>query len=1082
MKNITYYNAGAGSGKTHKLTSLLVEKITDSKNPVNPSEVILTTFTELAAAEFKEKAREALLADLPDKAVELDSGAIGTVHSVAMNMIKKYWYLLHISPQVNVMSDTDRKFYISQSIMSIVSPGQLASFNDYYRIFKLENLDFWLEYVEDIVNAIPDYQIDGIGLTDSETESKNKVDSIFNNTIIPDETKIGKIWDNIKAIWSRPDYVNQSKAPTALKTLKEINRNNFLAYDTVLSLYKIAMPGGKKVLDELKSLLDFDYKEYLNNCLTSTYYGEIIKNCIRNVFDIAKKWIGKFQDYKKDNAIIDYNDMEQLFLKLLNMDAFCEEIRQRYKVVMVDEFQDSNPTQLRIFDKLSELVGESIWVGDPKQAIYGFRGADTELIQTISDEIVNDTSDRNLKHDNLPESWRTRPELVHLANNVFLRSMAGMLLSDMIKLDPHWPVNEELGYPLLHWHCEGNKEASYKIIANRIKELLASGISVGVKNKHPETRKIEPKDIALLTFSNDECKAYIDALRELGVPVSSPESEILGRTEVQLVRSVLNYILYPYNRHTIACLRRIWNDVDVETILKENLDQVAAMPEAKSDDSDKAIETASEDDVPEELLRIHNVAERLKGQPISDMVASIIAELNLVEVVKKWGEGPIRIQNLYTLENIAKQYDDHCLQLGLGATIGGFLQYLKSIEVETPADNISNTVKVLTYHKSKGLEWPVVILTSLDHNSLDTQSLIQKQYMSVNTYPLDEKATLDKRVYHIHFFPAIYSAKDVADVVVAAIQNNDRDFFNSLYQKVQAELKRLLYVGFTRARDFLVSTSYTAYNKLVPLTWLFNAGISADGKFPVDGSDTNVWNDDRKAPLLAKCTLAAPLTPATTTTPKYIPKDFPEYKPKDRCKKFVSPSSLPLVEGLDIKPEVCYNSELRIDLSKTNNENMAEIGTCIHNALASFVVGEDDNNKRKAKRIVSDCNFVDNVVDPEQIAMAFNNLLDFIKSKKEVYGELQGIAQEVPFYHKLENGQIVQGEMDLVCKMEKGLVLVDYKSFPGKISDFMAEGGKHFVGNYAPQLTAYRNALEAAGETVLDNLIYYVVQGCVVRL
>ena len=375
------------------------------------------------------------------------------------------------------------------------------------------------------------------------------------------------------------------------------------------------------------------------------------------------------------------------------------------------------------------------------------------------------------------------------------------------------------------------------------------------------------------------------------------------------------------------------------------------MPAAKSDDSDKAIETASEDDVPEELLRIHNVAERLKGQPISDMVASIIAELNLVEAVKKWGEGTTRIQNLYTLENIAKQYDDHCLQLGLGATIGGFLQYLKSIEMETPTDNISNTVKVLTYHKSKGLEWPMIILTSLEKNSLDTQYLIQKHYMSVNTYPLDEEATLDKRVYHIHFFPAIYSAKDVADVVVESIKNNDSDFFKSLYQKVQAELKRLLYVGFTRARDYLVSTSHNGRYGFAALTWLINAGISADGKFPVDGSDTNVWNDDRKVddsteegreeedlPLLTKCTLSAPLTPATSTTPKYTPKDFPKYKPKDRCKKFVSPSSLPLVKGLALKPDVCYQSGLRMNL-KMNDENMADIGTCIHNALASFVVG-----------------------------------------------------------------------------------------------------------------------------------------------
>ncbi len=1085
MKNITYYNAGAGSGKTFKLTSLLVEKIQDKGNPVNPSEVILTTFTELAAAEFKEKAREALLeANLLDKAMELDSGAIGTVHSVAMNMIKKYWYLLGISPQVNVMSDTDKKFYISQSILSIVRPEQLAFFNDYYRNFKLENLDFWLYDVEDIVNAIANYQIDDTGLADSLSESQKRVDTIFNNTVIPDKTKIEQICDNMITICERPDFANQYNAKTALKTLKGINRNALLAYDTILTLYKVAMPGGKKVAEELKTQLGFDYKEYLKDCLTSTYYGKIIKECIKHIFDIAKKWVDEFQKYKKENAIIDYNDMEQLFLKLLDMDTFRDEIRQRYKVVMVDEFQDSNPTQLRIFDKLSELVKESIWVGDPKQAIYGFRGADTDLIQTISNEIVKDKRDRNLKHDNLPESWRTRPELVHLANNVFLRSLAGMLLPDMITLAPHWSVNKALGYPLLHWHCEGNKEASYKIIANKIKELLHSGISVGIKNKNPETRKIEPKDIALLTFSNDECKAYIDALRKLGVPVSSPENDILGRTEVQLVCSILNYILYPYNRHTTSCLRRLWNDVSVETILQEDLDQVAAIAATKSDDSDKAMETVSEKDVPAELMQIHNVAERLKGQPISDMVASIITELNLAEVVKKWGEGPIRIQNLYTFEKIAKQYDEHCLQLGLGATIGGFLQYLKSIEMESPADNTSNTVKVLTYHKSKGLEWPVVILTSLEKNSLDTQSLVQKQYMSISCYPLNEKDSLDKRIYRIHYFPVIYSAKDVADVVVESIQKEP--FFLPLHNKVKDELKRLLYVGFTRARDYLVTTSHTSYNKLVPLTWLCNAGISTNGKFPVDGSDINVWNDNRnekeKPPLLAKCTLAALPALALSTPPKYTPKDFPEYKPEVRYPKFLRPSSLPLEGTLANKPEICYNSGLRIDLSKTNEENMADIGTCIHNALASFVVGEDENNKLKARRIVSDGNFVDNVVVPEQIVTAFNNLLDFIKSKKDVYGELQGIAQEVPFYHRLKGGQIVQGEMDLVCKMEKGLVLIDYKSFPGKITDFTDEGGKHFVGNYAPQLAAYRNALEAAGETVLDNLIYYVVQGCVVRL
>ena len=390
--------------------------------------------------------------------------------------------------------------------------------------------------------------------------------------------------------------------------------------------------------------------------------------------------------------------------------------------------------------------------------------------------------------------------------------------------------------------------------------------------------------------------------------MSSPESDILGRTEIQLVCSVLNYILYPYSRHTIACLRHLWNDVNVETLLNENLDQVAARAAKKPEDSDDDIGTVEENDVPKGLEQIHNVAERLKGQPISDMVASIIAELNLVEVVKKWGEGSTRIQNLYTFENIAKQYDEHCVQLGLGSTIGGFLQYLKTIEMDTPSDNISNTVKVLTYHKSKGLEWPVVILTSLEKSSLDTQLLVQRQYMSVNTYPLDEKATLDKRVYHIHFFPVIYSKKDVADVVVASIEKDV--FFSSIKEKVRAELKRVMYVGFTRARDYLVSTSHTVRNNLAASTWLVDVNISTDGKFSVDTDTTNVWCDDREKPLLAKCILAAPPASPTATTPKYIPKDFPEYAPVDRCKKFVSPSSLSLEEGLARKPDVCYKSGL----------------------------------------------------------------------------------------------------------------------------------------------------------------------------
>ena len=126
MKNVTYINAGAGSGKTYTLTRILAEKLSEKDengNPViMPSQVILTTFTDLAAAEFREKARVQILENGNFKAAsQMDSAAIGTVHSVALQFIKKFWYLLDYGADIKTISERDEDFYMSQSLARIVS-------------------------------------------------------------------------------------------------------------------------------------------------------------------------------------------------------------------------------------------------------------------------------------------------------------------------------------------------------------------------------------------------------------------------------------------------------------------------------------------------------------------------------------------------------------------------------------------------------------------------------------------------------------------------------------------------------------------------------------------------------------------------------------------------------------------------------------------------------------------------------------------------------------------------------------------------------------------------------------------------
>ena len=136
----TYYSAGAGSGKTHTLTTLLNEHI---KNGVNPSEIILTTFTDLAASEFRTKAREALIKDGNMKAAsELDSAAIGTVHSVAYSFVRKYWDYLNISPNPTIISENNKKSILYQLLNEIIKKEDFDTIIRYNEFFGLENNNY----------------------------------------------------------------------------------------------------------------------------------------------------------------------------------------------------------------------------------------------------------------------------------------------------------------------------------------------------------------------------------------------------------------------------------------------------------------------------------------------------------------------------------------------------------------------------------------------------------------------------------------------------------------------------------------------------------------------------------------------------------------------------------------------------------------------------------------------------------------------------------------------------------------------------------------------------------------------------
>ena len=130
----TYISAGAGSGKTYKLTHMLADCMVPeiSTESIDASGIILTTFTKSAAADFIRKAREVLIdkKNRPDKAAELDGALIGTVHSICERFIRKYWFELGLTLPLNVLSDVDKKLYMSRIAEIVASEDDILFFSE----------------------------------------------------------------------------------------------------------------------------------------------------------------------------------------------------------------------------------------------------------------------------------------------------------------------------------------------------------------------------------------------------------------------------------------------------------------------------------------------------------------------------------------------------------------------------------------------------------------------------------------------------------------------------------------------------------------------------------------------------------------------------------------------------------------------------------------------------------------------------------------------------------------------------------------------------------------------------------------
>ena len=367
MKNVTYINAGAGSGKTHRLTETLTELIKAKK--VKPEQVILTTFTTKAANEFKEKAKAFLYDEgLYDAAIQLDHAMIGTVHSVCQRMIGKYWFNLGLSPNMGVMAEEDTTYYISQSLAELPTEEELKVLHGFAKDFDLRvtegykiknaiDYDFWQEHLKQVIGFATNYELEDF--KQSEEESLNYI-----RNFVKADSNCDFTYEELKAVVDEHEPFLRSKKQSAAndgRIEKLVQARRTLSRPTLGVLKNInstiGTPKGYGPLAE-------DFQNRMAGLWTSKMVYRKQETYIRLLFDLAKRWKENFAQFKRDKNLLDYNDMEKYMSMLMQNKDIAKEISQSYRYLFVDEFQDSSPIQVKIFDALSDLMEHSYWVGD----------------------------------------------------------------------------------------------------------------------------------------------------------------------------------------------------------------------------------------------------------------------------------------------------------------------------------------------------------------------------------------------------------------------------------------------------------------------------------------------------------------------------------------------------------------------------------------------------------------------------------------------------------------------------------------------------------------------------------------------
>ncbi len=871
----TLVAAAAGSGKTAVLVERIIQKIIAKTNPINVDELLIVTFTNASAAEMRHRIGQAI-----EKAIEqdptsthlrtqlslLNKASISTLHSFCLEVVRKYYYLIDLDPGFRIADKTEGDLLRDEVLDDLFEEEYGKEDNDlFYRLVDSFTSDRSDMALQEMIRKLHEFST-------SHPNPNKWLNSLIEMYDIKDHQTIEELpfmeallldirlkLEGAKAQFQHALHLTKvpgGPAPRAENFIDDLAQVDMLlqasdhSWEALYNAFqkvaytKLTTCRGKdyekELVDQSKKFRDKgkDMIEKLGKELFSRKPESFLHD-IRNMKDLISSLVSlvivfgeRFKQMKTEKGLVDFSDLEHYCLEILAQSdqellpsPAAMQYRERFKEVLVDEYQDTNMVQeslLKLVTQDYEENGNMFMVGDVKQSIYRFRLAEPNLFLSKYNRFQSNPDGTGMRID-LSQNFRSRNEVLEGTNYLFKQIMgvqvgeieysreAELVKGAPYQEDKEFPIevtliDQEGSAPVVEGSEEEQSDQFSKedlessvlearYMAAKVKELIEERTPV-YDAKTKTERPLEYKDIVILLRSMPWAATIMDEFKKQGIPIyANLSTGYFDATEVAIMLSLLKIIDNPYQDiPLVSVLRSPIVNLDEEALASIRIHSKSGnFYEALQNFLEKKPGNAFQEEVFEKASRfmslMQNWRTRARQGAVSDLIWELYRDTGYYDFVGGITGGKQRQANLRALYDRARQYES--------TSFRGLFRFIRFIDrMRDRGDDLGaaralseqeDVVRLMTIHSSKGLEFPIVFVAGLS-KKFNLMDLNQAYLLDKDLGFATKYTDPDKRISYPSLPQLAFKRKKRLESI--------------------SEEMRVLYVALTRAKEklYLVGT------------------------------------------------------------------------------------------------------------------------------------------------------------------------------------------------------------------------------------------------------------------------------------